>query len=156
MARDGPSIEWGVFMHKRAIILGLLLGVAGLSTADEVKTFGKPLQGLPSASLEQVLAKPQAGASVRIEGTIEKACQEKGCWIEVRQGSQAVHVTFEGYSFFVPKDSAGKAVVLEGKVVVKEPDPEHSAHLKAEGAGASALSKVSIEATGIEISAAAK
>lgn len=143
-------------MNKKAIILGLLLGVAGLATAGEVKTFGKPLKGLPSASLDQILAKPEAGAMVRIEGTIEKACQEKGCWVEVKQGTKAVHVTFEGYSFFVPKDSAGKAVTLEGKVVVKAPDADRIAHLKAEGAGDSALAKVSIEATGLEIRDAGK
>lgn len=143
-------------MYKPAIIFSLLLGVAGSAAAGEVKAYGKPLKGLPSATLEQVLAKPQAGAAVRVEGTIEKACQEKGCWIQVKQGSQVVHVTFEGYSFFVPKDCAGKTVVLEGKVVVKQPDPEHSAHLKAEGAGPAALSNVSIEATGLEIREAAQ
>ena len=47
-------------------------------------------------------------------------------------------MTFEGYSFFVPKDSMGKPVVLEGKVIVKEPDPAEVAHLKSEGAGAAA------------------
>jgi hypothetical protein len=42
-------------------------------------------------------------------------------------------------------------VVLEGKVVVKQPRPEDVAHLKGEGAGEAAGAKVSIEATGVEI-----
>ena len=82
--------------------------------------------------------------------SVAEVCQAKGCWLELKQGDQAVHVTFEGYSFFVPKDSAGKSVRLEGKVAVKEPKPEEVEHKKAEGA-ASAGSKVSVVATGVEL-----
>ncbi len=141
-------------MESKVVVLTVALGLVGLAHAAEVKTYGKPLKGGPSTSLEQVLSKPEAGAFVRLEGMIEKACEEKGCWIELKQGAKSVHVTFEGYSFFVPKDSAGKSVTLEGKVVVKDPDPDRVAHLKAEGA-LSAGSKVSIEATGLEIRDAA-
>jgi hypothetical protein len=69
----------------------------------------------------------------------------------VRQGDASVHVTFEDYSFFIPKDSAGKQVVVEGKVKVKAPDPGEVAHLKGEGAGESAASRVSVEAYGVEL-----
>ena len=62
-----------------------------------------------------------------------------------------MHVTFENYGFFVPKDSMGKPVALEGRVIVKQPTPEDVAHLKAEGGGESVGAKVSIEATGVEI-----
>ena len=132
-------------------IAALFLLVGGSLGAAEVKTFGKPLAGLPVASLADVLAKPEAGRLVRLEGTIEKVCQNKGCWLTLKQGSQAVHVTFEGYSFFVPKDSSGRAVILEGKVKVTEPAAAEVAHLKREGAGDSAAARVSIEARGVEI-----
>jgi hypothetical protein len=59
-------------------------------------------------------------------------------------------VTFEGYSFFVPRDSAGRPVVLEGKVVLKKPAADEATHKKAEGAERAAA-RVSIEATGVEI-----
>ncbi len=71
--------------------------------------------------------------------------------MELKQGDQAVHVTFEGYSFFVPKDSAGKSVRLEGKLVVKQPKPDEVEHMQAEGAGASAASRVQVVATGVEL-----
>jgi hypothetical protein len=119
--------------------------------ASPARQFGKPLQGLPAAKLSEVLARPEAGRTVRLEGTIEKVCQNKGCWVTLRQGEQRVHVTFEGYSFFLPKDSASRPAVLEGKVVVQEPKAGHVEHLKAEGAGDSAASRVSIEATGVEL-----
>lgn len=50
-----------------------LLGVALFATAAraEVHKLGKPLEGLPAVSLEQVLAKPEAGQMVRLEGSIE-------------------------------------------------------------------------------------
>ena len=138
-------------MTRHSMIAGLLASTALAVPAQASEVFGQPLQGLPAASLAEVLAKPEAGKAVRLEGTIEKVCRSKGCWLALKQGEQSVHVTFAGYAFFVPKDSAGRAVVLEGKVVVKQPKPEEVAHLEGEGAGASAAARVTIEATGVEL-----
>lgn len=118
----------------------------------EVQRFGKPLQGLPKSSLEDVLAQPEAGKLVRVEGTIDTVCKNKGCWLELKQADKSVHVTFEGYSFFVPKDVVGKPCVLEGRVLVKQPSPAEVEHKASEGA-ARAAQRVSIEATGVEIRA---
>lgn len=119
------------------------------------QTFGKPLRGLAPTTLAAVLEKPEAGKSVALEGTIKAVCQDKGCWLTFEQGDKSVHVTFEGYSFFVPKDSAGQKVKLEGKVVMKQRSKEEIEHLEGEGAkGASA--PVSIEATGVVIEKPAK
>lgn len=137
---------------KRSIVpFATCFVVAAFASAEAPRTFGKPLQGLKPVVLKDVLAKPEAGQVVRLEGTIDKVCKNKGCWLELKQEASSVHVTFEGYSFFVPKDSMGKPVALEGRVVVKQPTPEDVAHLKAEGGGESVGAKVSIEATGVEI-----
>jgi len=120
------------------------------TAAAEIATYGKPLEGLQKSSLESVLKEPEAGKRVRLEGTIEAVCKNKGCWLELKQGSKSVHVTFEGYSFFVPKDSMGKPCVLEGKVLVKEASSAEVEHKTSEGA-ARAAQRVSIEATGVEI-----
>ena len=137
---------------KRSLTLAVAAStLAAVSFADAPKTFGKPLQGLKPVTLQDVLAKPEAGKLVRLEGTIDKVCQNKGCWLELKQQAASVHVTFENYGFFVPKDSMGKPAILEGRVVVKQPTPEDIAHLKAEGAGDTVAAKVSIEATGVEI-----
>ena len=127
-----------------------LLVAAGSAAAGETARFGKPLRGLTATSLADVLARPEAGKAVRLEGTIDRVCRNKGCWLELKQGAQSVHVTFEGYSFFVPRDAAGRPVVLEGKVIVKEPTADEAGHKAAEGA-ARAGARVSIEATGVEI-----
>ena len=42
-------------------------------------------------------------------------------------------------------------MALEGKVKVKAPDPAEVAHLKGEGAGKAAASRVSVEAYGVEL-----
>jgi hypothetical protein len=137
---------------KRSLILVLAVGTcAAAAIAGAAQTFGKPLQGLKPVALKEVLAKPEAGQLVRLEGTIDKVCRNKGCWLELKQEASSVHVTFENYGFFVPKDSMGKPVALEGRVVVKQPTPEDVAHLKAEGGGESVGATVSIEATGVEI-----
>ena len=127
------------------------LAVSSLGWAGDAKTYGKPLKGLKPTPLADVLARPEDGRAVRLEGKIAAVCRQKGCWMELRQGEAAVHVTFEGYSFFLPKDAAGSDVVLEGKVVVKAPDPDDVKHLKGEGAGDAAAARVSIEASGVEL-----
>jgi hypothetical protein len=135
-------------------MIALTLAVMCLSAppADAaVARFGKPLKGLKPTPLAEVLASAKDGDNVRVEGKAESVCKNKGCWVTVRDGDASVHVTFEGYSFFVPKDSAGKKVALEGKVKVKAPDPAEVAHLKGEGAGAAAASRVSVEAYGVEL-----
>lgn len=119
------------------------------------QTFGKPLKGLAPTTLAAVLEKPEAGKTVALEGTIKAVCQDKGCWLTFEQGDRNVHVTFEGYSFFVPKDSAGQKVKLEGKVVMKQRSKEEIEHLEGEGAKA-VTAAVSIEATGVVIEKSAK
>jgi hypothetical protein len=138
-------------------MIALTLAVMCLSApaagtpGPEVARFGKPLEGLKATPLSEVLASAKDGQVVRLEGKAEAVCKNKGCWVTLRDGEASVHVTFEGYSFFVPKDSAGKKVALEGKVKVQAPDPAEVAHLKGEGAGASAASRVTVEAYGIEL-----
>lgn len=124
--------------------------IAMFATAAHAATFGKPLKGLKPTPLADVLAKPENGKMVRLEGVIDTVCENKGCWLGLKQGDKSVHVTFEGYSFFVPKDSRGKKVTLEGKIIVKERSADEVKHLEGEGAK-EAAAKVSIEATGVSI-----
>ncbi len=137
------------------IHIALLVLIIASSPAVESKRFGKPLQGWPLTSLAKVLASPESGQRVRLEGRIEKVCQKKGCWLELKEGESSVLVSFEGYSFFVPKGAAGCYVVLEGRVKLKPRSPEEIKHLQAEGGGAAAASRVEVVARGVEIRAPA-
>lgn len=137
-------------MKKIALTVTLLL-IGSLGYAADVKTFGDPLEGIDAVNLADVLAQPENGKAVRLEGTVEKVCQNMGCWIELKQGDSTIHVAMKGHSFGLPKDSAGRKVVLEGKVVVAEPDADQVEHLQSEGAGEAAASDISIEASGVEL-----
>jgi hypothetical protein len=138
-----------------ALTLAVMVVAAPAVAGDSaVARFGKPLKGLKATPLAEVLLSPKDGSTVRLEGKAETVCKSKGCWVVLKDGDKSVHVTFEDYSFFVPKDSAGKTIALEGKVKVKAPDPSEVAHLKGEGAGAAAASRVSVEAYGVELRSA--
>lgn len=134
-----------------ALSLAVMCLSAPLAGDPGVARFGKPLKGLKATPLSKVLASAKDGDAVRLEGRAETVCRNKGCWVSLRDGEASVHVTFEGYSFFLPRDSAGKRVALEGKVKIKAPDPGEVAHLKGEGAGTAAAARVSVEAYGVEL-----
>lgn len=62
-------------------------------------------------------------------GTIEEVCQAKGCWMKVRLASnEQVFVRFKDYGFFVPKDAAGKTVVMNGMAFVEEMSVQDQKH----------------------------
>ncbi|MCP3058147.1 DUF4920 domain-containing protein [Myxococcus sp. K38C18041901] len=125
-------------------------------------TRGEALKGASEVKLADLLSKPQAhdGKTVRLEGTVRKACEKKGCWMELAQEGQAkgpgVRVTFKDYGFFVPLDSAGSQARVEGVVKVAELSEGHAAHYEAEGAivprGADGKPReVQLVATGVEL-----
>ena len=62
----------------------------------------------------------------------------KGCWmtLNMADGNQ-VMVKFKDYGFFVPKDIAGKEVIINGKAFVEEVSVGDQKHY-AEDAGKSA------------------
>jgi hypothetical protein len=55
-----------------------------------------------------------AETPVVVTGTISGVCQSKGCWMTVTEGSSTIRVRFVDYAFFVPWESAGKEVKVEG------------------------------------------
>jgi hypothetical protein len=103
-------------------------------------TRGEPIKGTQVVKLSDVLAKPQAhdGKTLVVEGTVRKACERKGCWMELAADAQdkspGVRVTFKDYGFFVPLDSAGSMARVEGVVQVAELSDERAKHYESEGA----------------------
>lgn len=69
---------------------------------------------------------------------VDEVCQAKGCWmkLDLPDGEQ-VMVKFKDYGFFMPKDIAGKEVIINGKAFVNEVPVDEQRHY-AEDAGASA------------------
>ena len=75
---------------------------------------------------------------------VNTVCQAKGCWMTLDLGDEEnVMVKFKDYGFFVPKDIAGKEVIINGKAYVKEVSVDEQRHY-AEDAGKSAEEIASI------------
>jgi hypothetical protein len=123
-------------------------------------TRGEALKGAPAVTLAELLAKPRVhdGKTVRVEGVVRKACQRKGCWMELAEGEKGagVRVTFKDYGFFVPVDSAGALARVEGVVKVSELSEDMAKHYESEGAivprgGDGKPREVQLVATGVEL-----
>ena len=69
---------------------------------------------------------------------VDEVCQAKGCWMKLDLGNdEQVMVKFKDYGFFMPKNIAGKEVIINGKAYVNEVPVSELRHY-AEDAGKSA------------------
>lgn len=79
----------------------------------------------------------KAGDSINIKFTsiVKDVCSKKGCWMKLPlvDGAETM-VRFKDYGFFVPLDSKGREVVLNGKAFIKETSVKELQHY-AEDAG---------------------
>ncbi len=98
---------------------------------------------------------------VQMKGTITEVCQAKGCWMKVNLADEKeVFVKFKDYGFFVPTDSAGKEVVMNGLAFVEEMSVEDQKHYAMDkGANKEEVAKITqpkrtlrFEADGVRIS----
>jgi hypothetical protein len=58
----------------------------------------------------------------KVTGKVSSVCQKKGCWMTLvsdQPGKPDMRVTFKDYAFFMPKDLAGKKVVIDGFAFVE-------------------------------------
>lgn len=106
------------------------------------KSFTIPKTFATWKEIEEGMAKYQ-GYNTIIKGTCESICQSKGCWLKVKTDEgQEYFVKFRNYGFFLPRDIAGKTVVLNGTAFYETTSVEELRHY-AEDAG---KSKEEIEA----------
>ena len=83
---------------------------------DNYEIFGSPVEPGETQRLADVIADEEdyVGREVRVEATVAKVCQKKGCFFIAQDGESVARITFVDYSFFVPTDSGGKAVTIVG------------------------------------------
>ena len=76
---------------------------------------------------------------VKVRGTVQEVCQAKGCWMNIAndETGESMMVRFKDYGFFMPKDIAGREVIIEGQASFQETSVEELRHY-AEDAGKSA------------------
>ncbi|MBT8393894.1 MAG: DUF4920 domain-containing protein [Flavobacteriaceae bacterium] len=97
------------------------------------------IDAIEASSMVQHYEGMKVGDSVdsKILGTVKEVCQAKGCWMKVKlDESNEVMVKFKDYGFFVPKDIAGKEIIINGKAFVTEVPVDEQRHY-AEDAGKS-------------------
>ena len=83
---------------------------------------GRAIYGdsIPNGNIIQLAAistamKNEKKMDLKIQGKVEEFCQEKGCWMIMKlDNGEEMRVTFKDYKIFVPRDLAGKEVVLDG------------------------------------------
>ncbi len=120
-------------------LLGILLfsckqeTIQGDYFGEEFEVSGKASK--TSAPFDQISGKDSL--QTQIVGEIKEVCQSKGCWMKVQlESNDEVFVRFKDYGFFVPKDAAGKKVVMNGAAFFEEMSVEDQRHY-AEDEGAS-------------------
>lgn len=96
----------------------------------------------------------------KIAGEIKEVCTNKGCWFTMDLANgEPMRVTFKDYGFFIPTNSQGFPIILEGIATMTETDVETLRHF-AEDQGKSkeevdAITapkrEITFEATGVMI-----
>ena len=114
----------------------------------EKKVFGEAITEKTSTLLTTIASEPAkyGGKVVRTEGVVTAVCQSMGCWMDVGDDAGTAHIKMAGHSFFVPKTSSGHHAVVQGTVIGA---PAGNA-CGGDGCGPQKVSKVEIEATGIQ------
>jgi hypothetical protein len=97
---------------------------SNLAANAKVASFGAQIDDQGSIAFDEALEKIKGVDSMpmKITANVTEVCQAKGCWMNVvgdKTKDQPFFVKFKDYGFFMPKDCAGKKVVLDG-VAYKE------------------------------------
>ena len=123
-------------MKKQLFSFAIALLVSTASWAQSAQHFGERIdEENVLSSTELVDAVAQQGTTVaKVAGEVTKVCAAKGCWMTMNVGGQEMMVHFKDYSFFVPKDAAGKTAVVQGQAKIDTVDVATLRHY-AEDAG---------------------
>jgi hypothetical protein len=118
--------------RRTSILLAMLCTWALTMTASaEPVAVGTEITVKKPLKISKLAKDPEkfVGKVIRIEGTAKAVCQGAGCWVEV---SDAKGVTFLAKSLdesvLLPKDSAGRSIVVQGvvtRMAAKPHDHEH-------------------------------
>jgi len=116
-----------------------------IETKKEILAFnsyGDKISAEKAITSKEMLAKFNSikmGDTIHIKftSTVKEVCSKKGCWMKLPLNTETeTMVRFKDYGFFMPLDSEGKEVILEGKAFVKETSVKELQHY-AEDAGKS-------------------
>lgn len=119
--------------------LFLSLVVFGQNEQKSTGNFGEVITKKGAISAKKLPQKMEEEESIdiKVKGVITEVCQAKGCWMTMDVGDdELMRVKFKDYGFFVPKDAAGKTVIIQGVAKKEMVGVDELKHL-AEDAGKS-------------------
>lgn len=89
--------------------------------------FGGPVTELNYLSYEEAIAiyntlKIGDTIALKFASSVSEVCAKKGCWMNLSENGseEKVMVRFKDYGFFVPRDSEGSEVIVEGKAFLEK------------------------------------
>jgi hypothetical protein len=125
---------------KKILFLALLLsivackgGVEDAAISNETE-FGAPLSNqdvTEYASVLTQLGEKEKLENIKIKAKVEAVCQTKGCWMNLvseEAPESPMFVKFKDYGFFMPKDIAGREVIVEGEAYYEETSVDELRH----------------------------
>jgi len=116
---------------------------ASTTAKSAAAVFGAPIHA-SSKAITLGDAPKHKGETVITDGKVTRVCQERGCWLALRDGGTDAVVRMKGHAFFVPTTSAGKHARVEGTIMLTK-DGKECDEMEAENA------KLEIDATGVEL-----
>ena len=122
--------------------------------AESSAHLGAPITaGAPVVALAEVVKNPAAykGKAFVTTGTVTAVCQEAGCWMEIKDDANEVHIKMAGEKFSVPKTSAGHKARVQGTVVDVAADSDVECAKEAAAQTGKQVAKIQLEATGVEL-----
>ena len=103
------------------------------ASKNDGKAFGEQVTTSGAVAYDEILArlkKEKNLANVKVVGKVEAVCKAKGCWMNIasEKGAPSMFVKFKDYAFFMPKDLAGKKVVMLGNAYTEVTTVEELRH----------------------------
>jgi len=96
------------------------------------KIFGDSISANGAITMNDMLSKMGKldSFACKVTATPVAVCQNKGCWMQVTTNgiTDTMMVNFKDYGFFMPKDIAGKKVVMDGYAYQEETSVEDLKH----------------------------
>ncbi len=122
-----------------AFLLGTTTSVIAQQTDGEDMYYGEKISPKKAMSFKKLYKKMQKTDGindVKVRGEVSGVCQAKGCWMTINDDGKEMFVKFKDYGFFMPKDIAGREVIMEGTAYREVVSVDELKHL-AEDAGKS-------------------
>ena len=133
-----------VFVSFCTIMIGCVQSKKNSNMQDDrsgYQSYGKPITSQNFITSQQALAQFQTlnvgdTISLKFTSNIEEVCSKKGCWmrLSLADSGQSVRIRFKDYGFFMPLDSKGSEVIVDGIAFIEEISIEELKHY-AEDAG---------------------